>query len=374
MIQDFQVFIKPAGASCNLRCSYCYYLKNRSLHAAGNSLMSDIILEKCIKDHFETSSDTIMFSWHGGEPMLAGIDFYRKALNYQKKYSRKNKTVLNGIQTNGTLIDEEWARFFSEEKFIVGISIDGNEELHDLNRRYSPGKPSFRQVIDGHNIMVKHGARPEILCVVNSVNVNHPIEIYTFFRSLGATAISFLPLVERMPGNENVTGMSVPSEGFGKFLSAIFDTWVENDIGKIKVQIFEEALRTAFNQDHTLCIFKSSCGGVPVIESNGDFYACDHYVSPDHKFGNIINDKLGDLLSSNAQTAFGSLKASTLPAYCLSCEVLRMCNGECPKNRFIKSPSGEPGLNYLCAGYKYFFNHCRPFIDMVSRLWYSEKS
>lgn len=370
--REFQIFAKPAGAICNLGCSYCYYLEKKSLYQ-GNSdfLMTDEILEKYIIQHISATTEKIItFSWHGGEPLLAGIDFYRKAVEIQKLYKPFNSEIFNGIQTNGTLLDREWCSFFSEEKFVVGISIDGPAELHNRYRVTRDGKGSFEKVLEGFNLLKSYGILPEILCVVNAENVDQPRVIYDFFKSLEVRYISFLPLVEKHTESQSgVTEKSVSAEKFGQFLCTIFDEWVGNDIGRIKIQIFEEALRSSFNQDHTLCIFKKNCGGVPVIEHTGDFYSCDHYVNSDHLLGNISGHSLADFLDSKKQKEFGLSKSQSLPQYCLNCEVLSMCNGECPKNRIIPSPDGEPGLNYLCPGYKIFFNHCRPFVDAISEAW-----
>ena len=316
-----------------------------------------------------------MFSWHGGEPLLAGIDFYRKAVALQKKYLPYGRSAINGIQTNGTLIDDEWCRFFRSENFIAGISIDGPERFHNKHRLTSAGESTLTSVLHGYDLLLKYGITTEILCVVSSHNSDHSLELYDFFRRLGALYLTFLPLVERDHSKASgASDASVRSEDFGHFLSAIFDEWIEHDIGRIKVQIFEEALRSAFKQEHTLCIFKGCCGGVPVIEHNGDFYSCDHYVESDHLVGNIKDTSLADLLESPRQKRFGMAKSDTLPRYCLDCDVLEMCNGECPKNRFISTPDGEPGLNYLCAGYKLFFNHCKPFIGVLRQTWSNQKT
>jgi uncharacterized protein len=366
--REFQVFVKPVGAVCNLRCSYCYYLEKKALFPdEHNFLMEDDTLEKYIFQNIEASDDELIsFSWHGGEPLLAGIDFYRKALGYQSLHKPEGKTIINGIQTNGTLIDEEWAKFLSENNFLVGISIDGDSGLHDLFRKKKNGEGTWHNVVNGFHNLLKWGIIPEILCVVNSENVKYPLEIYNFFKQTGAKFMTFLPLVERDVNTPiGVSEKSVPPEEFGYFLSSIFDEWLEKDVGEIKVQIFEEAARCAFNQDHTLCIFRVNCGGVPVVEHNGDFFSCDHYVSSDHLIGNIRETSLADLLDSERQIAFGMAKSLTLPGYCRQCEVRQMCNGECPKNRFAITPDGEAGLNYLCRGYRYFFNHCRPFVEAV---------
>ena len=369
--REFQVFVKPVGADCNLRCHYCYYLKKNSLTPGKpHPLMEDDILEEYVLQHISANTDNLItFSWHGGEPLLAGIDFYRKAVGYQKKYQPSGSKIINGIQTNGTLLNNAWCRFLSEERFIVGISIDGPGELHNCNRRTREDYNTFLNVLRGYELLQMHGVLPEILCVVNAENVCNPLIVYNFFKEIGTKYVSFLPLVERNTDSPaGVTRNSVPSEEFGIFLSTIFDEWVEKDIGKIKIQIFEEAARTAFNQEHTLCIFKVNCGGVPVVEYNGDFYSCDHYIDEEHRLGNISEHSLSYFLDNRAQKNFGEAKSLTLPKYCIECEVRSMCNGECPKNRFIISPDGEPRLNYLCSGYKHFFNHCRHFVETIASL------
>lgn len=374
-VREFQIFVKPVGPVCNLNCSYCYYLPVKSRFPdKHNFLMNDDILEKYVIQHIQASTENVItFSWHGGEPLLAGIDFYRRLIGLQHKHQTSGSTIINGIQTNGTLLDDEWCRFLASEKFIVGMSIDGPGEMHNSHRRTRSDGNSLQAVIKGYELLKKHGITPEILCVVNSENVKYPLIIYNFFRELGAKYMTFLPLVELQPGTSSgVSSLSVPSEEFGNFLVAVFDEWVENDIGEIKIQIFEEAARTAFNQEHTLCIFKENCGGVPVVEHTGDFYSCDHYVNSEHFLGNITDRSLTYFLDSEKQIAFGRAKSLTLPRYCISCEVRAMCNGECPKNRFITAPDGEPGLNYLCSGYKYFFNHCRPFVEEISAAWKSQ--
>jgi uncharacterized protein len=333
--------------------------------------MTDKTLENCIKQHFSASSgETVLFTWHGGEPLLVGIDFYEKVLSFQKKYLPQGKSFLNGIQTNGTLITKEWSRFFALNRFVVGISIDGTETLHNVMRHTSDKRGSFEKTLGGYKLLREYGISAEILCVVNSYNVKYPLEVYDFFKTLGASNITFLPLVEKKnTETEQVSPESVPALEFGLFLSAIFDEWVKKDIGVVKIQIFEEALRTAFNQEHSLCIFRERCGGVPTIEHTGDFYSCDHYVEKNRTLGNINERPLEYFLNHPLQKAFGEAKLNTLPQYCIGCEVRKMCNGECPRNRFITSPDGERGLNYLCKGYKYFFNHCKPFVDSVSKVW-----
>jgi uncharacterized protein len=373
--QAFQVFIKPVGAQCNMACHYCYYLDRvPSCPDQKGTRMPDEILETYIVHHLQyCKGSPAFFSWHGGEPTLAGLDFFRKVVDMQKKHRGDDQQIFNGIQTNGTLLDEEWGRFMKSENFMVGLSMDGPEDLHDRYRFSKDQRSTFRNTLEGLNILKKFGVHTELLCVVNADNVPYPSEVYRFFKSLDVPYMTFLPLVERIPGSQqNVSGASVDPQAFGEFLCAIFDEWVRHDIGKIKIQIIEEAIRTAFDQDHTLCIFKKTCGGVPVIEQNGDFYCCDHYVDPEHRIGNIRDTALGPLLEHPRQKAFGQAKWDSLPDYCRQCEVLSMCHGECPRNRFIYTPDGEGGLNYLCQGYRRFYSHIRPFVDEVARIWHQQ--
>lgn len=369
--REFQVFAKPVGPECNLRCDYCYYLEKKELFSkSGHCRMDHALLEEYILQHIEaTTSETLFFSWHGGEPTLAGLGFYKTAVALQQKHLPPGKRLLNGIQTNGTLLDEAWCRFLARENFMVGISIDGPEEFHNLHRKDRLGKGSFTETLRGYHLLQQYGVTTEILCVVNAVNVRHPLTLYRFFRELGARYLTFLPLVERESASpEGVTAHSVPAEAFGRFLAEIFDEWAEHDIGTVTIQTFEEALRSAFGMDHTLCIFKAECGGVPVVEHNGDVYSCDHYVDPAHRLGNLREHSLSSYLDSPRQKAFGAAKKTTLPGYCRECPVLGMCHGECPKNRFVTTPDGEPGLNYLCAGYRLFFNHCLPMVETLKEI------
>jgi uncharacterized protein len=367
--REFQVFAKPVGPLCNLGCDYCYYLGKKQLFGKEvPSRMTLDLLDVYIRQHIEaTTEPVIFFSWHGGEPVLAGLDFYRSVVYLQEKYCPVGKKIINGLQTNGTLLDEEWALFLAKHGFIVGISLDGPEHLHDRFRKGRNGQGTFREALRGYDLLLLQGIDPEILCVVNAENVRQPLSVYRFFKELGVKYLTFLPLVERMsdrPGG--VSHHTVTADSFGDFLCAVFDEWVEADIGRLKIQIIEEALRTVFHQGHTLCIFRPVCGGVPVLEHTGDFYSCDHYVDPGHRVGNIRETALAALLDSDQQRAFGLSKQTSLPRYCLDCPVLNMCNGECPKNRFITTPGGEPGLNYLCTGYQKFFSHIKPFAEAVS--------
>jgi uncharacterized protein len=351
-------------------------LKKQQLYPKGESFrMPDDILEEYIVQHIEAWPDSaIQFSWHGGEPTILGLDYFRKIVALQCKHLPSGQTVINGIQTNGTLLNEDWCRFLSEEGFTVGISLDGPREIHDRFRVTKDQKPTYEQTMRGYQLLQEHRVLCEILCVVNAHNVQCPTEVYGFFKQLKTQYVSFLPLVERqMDAEDGMSNRSVPSEAWGAFLCTIFDEWMAKDIGRVKVQIFEEAARAAFGQEHTLCIFKRTCGGVPVVEHNGDFYSCDHFVDAEHRLGNIRKTPLVELLESRAQTAFGEAKLIGLPQYCRACEVRNMCNGGCPKDRFLQTPNGEGGLNYLCAGYRSFFNHCRPFVDEIAALWRDQK-
>ena len=370
--REFQVFAKPVGPICNMDCHYCYYLEKEHLYPKGETFrMPDDILEEYIVQHINASPDPVIsFSWHGGEPTILGLDYFRKIVALQHKHQPSNQRITNGMQTNGTLLDEEWCRFLAAENFAVGISLDGPQELHDRYRLTRDQKSAFEQAIHGYNLLQQHRVLCEILCVVNADNVRQPLEVYRFFKQLNAQYITFIPLVEPKTDIKNgVSPPTVQAESFGIFLCTIFDEWMAQDIGRVKVQIFEEAVRTAFGQEHTLCIFKKTCGAVPVVEHNGDFYSCDHFVDTEHLLGNIKETPLVELLGNPVQKTFGQNKLDTLPRYCQACEVRAMCNGGCPKNRFIKTPDGEPGLNYLCVGYKHFFTYCLPFVEEVAALW-----
>ena len=370
--REFQVFAKPAGSACNLGCHYCYYLKKKQLYPEGASLrMPEDILEHYIVQHIEAfPGEVINFSWHGGEPTVLGLDYFEQIVALQRKHRPPDRRITNGIQTNGTLLDDNWCRFLAAEGFAVGISLDGPQQMHDRHRVTKKQRPTHAQAMRGYKLLQKHRISSDILCVVNSYNVQYPAEVYRFFRQIGARYIGFLPLVELQPeAQEGVSRSTVPAEAFGAFLCTIFDEWMSRDVGRIQVQIIEEATRTAFGREHSLCIFRRTCGDVPVIEHNGDFFACDHFVDPEHRLGNIRQTPLAAMLESPEQKAFGQAKLDGLPRDCRQCAVLDMCNGECPKNRILQTPDGESGLNYLCAGYKRFFTHCRPFVEQLAALW-----
>jgi uncharacterized protein len=370
--REFQVFAKPGGSICNLDCHYCYYLKKEHLYPKGESFrMPDHILEAYIIQHIAASPGSVInFSWHGGEPTILGLEYFRKIVALQRKHQPPNRRITNGIQTNGTLLDEDWCRFLAAEGFAVGLSLDGPQEMHDRYRITKSRNPTHKQAMQGYKLLRQHQIPCDILCVVHAQNVQHPAEVYRFFKQIKAQYVEFLPLVEPQPDEEGgVSHRTVPAEALGNFLCMIFDEWMRQDIGRVKVQIFEEAARTAFGQEHALCIFRRTCGDVPVIEHNGDFFSCDHFVDAQHRLGNIQETPLVDFLESPAQRAFGQAKLDTLPRYCEGCKVRDMCHGGCPKDRILRTPDGELGLNYLCAGFKRFFTHCQPFVAELSALW-----
>lgn len=368
----FQIFVKPTGAVCNLDCQYCYYLEKEHLYPDVDSFrMSDDILEEYIVQHIEASNgDVIRFSWHGGEPTILGVDYFRQIVALQHRHGPPDRRIFNAIVTNGTLLDDEWCRFLAAEGFAVGLSLDGPSELHDRYRVTKGGKPTHGQVMRAHRLLRRHRVPCDILCVVHDANVEYPERVYRFFKEIGATYVGFLPLVERrgdLPGG--VGEHTVPAEAFGSFLCTIFDEWVRHDIGRVMVQIFDEAARPIRGLEHSLCIFRETCGDIPVLEHSGDLFSCDHFVDREHLLGNIQEIRLAEMLRGPAQLKFGTDKRDSLPRYCLDCDVRSMCNGGCPKDRFIRTPDGEEGLNYLCAGYKKFFAHCRPTFEKLVPLW-----
>jgi uncharacterized protein len=368
--REFQIFAKPTGPACNLECHYCYYTSKGGLYPGGSSFrMSDTLLEEYIVQHIEASPGPVInFSWHGGEPTILGLDYFQKIVALQKRHRPSGLLIRNGIQTNGTLLDEDWCHFLATEGFAVGLSLDGPKEMHDRYRVGKDRSPTHEKVMQGYGLLRQFQIPCDILCVVNAQNVQFPTEVYGFFKEIGARAVGFLPLVEPESYIGGVSDRAVPAEAFGLFLCAIFDEWLSRDVGRIDVQIFEETARTALGEEHRLCIFRKTCGDVPVIEHNGDFFSCDHFVDIEHRLGNILETPLVELLESSSQKTFGEDKTTKLPLYCKNCPVLTMCNGGCPKDRFLKTPDGEEGLNYLCAGYKHFFTHCGDFVAGLSAL------
>jgi len=368
---EFQVFAKPVGANCNLACHYCYYLDKQGLYPNLDvCLMTEDVLEEYIRQHIAAASGrTISFSWHGGEPTLAGLEYFQQIVALQQLHRPPGKRITNGMQTNGVLLDVAWCRFLAREGFGVGLSIDGPAEIHDSRRVDRGGGPTHARAMRAYELLRHHGVPCDLLCVVHNGNVRRPREVYRFFREIGARYIGFLPVVEPLPARHGgVSPHTVPASEYGRFLTVIFDEWLRRDTDRIRVQIFEEAARTVRGEEHALCIFRETCGDVPVVEHNGDFYCCDHYVDAEHRLGNITRTPLVDLLESTQQTSFGAAKRNGLPEYCRRCEVLPMCNGGCPKDRFLRTPDGEPGLNYLCAGLRSFFMHSRPYLKQLAHL------
>ena len=360
------VLAKPSGATCNLACSYCFFLDKELLYPNSKFRMPDDVLEDYIRQLIETHrSNHVTVAWQGGEPTLMGVDFYRKAIEYQEKYRKPNMVFENTMQTNGTLLDDEWCQFFKENDYLIGISIDGPRGMHDTHRVDKGGAPTFDRVMRGLRLLQKHGVEYNILVTVNRVTADHPKEVYHFLRDEAGTEwIQFIPVIERMnPGGLNliqegdqVSPRSVQPEQFGRFLIQVFDEWVYNDVGVIYVQTFEAALRNWLELPTSgMCVFEKTCGYGLALEHNGNLFSCDHFVEPGYLLGNIQEEHMLELVGSDEQYKFGQDKFDTLPRYCLECPVLFACNGECPKNRFSHTPDGDAGLNYLCAGYKAFF-------------------
>lgn len=376
------VMLKPAGAHCNLACKYCYYLeKNKLYPTAQRHLMSDEMLEQFTREYIEAQTmSQVLFTWHGGEPLLRSIDFYRKALSLQQKYAG-GRRIDNVIQTNGTLLTDEWCEFFAQNHWLVGISIDGPQPDHDHYRLTAAGKPSWKKVMQGIKLLKKHGVEWNAMAVVNAYNVNHPLEFYRFFKENGCQFLQFTPIVERLTRHEDgrtlasladkdeipLSEASVTPEQWGYFLSAIFDEWVRKDVGKIFVEIFDCTLANWMGISPGICAYSKECGHAGVMEHNGDVYSCDHFVFPEYKLGNIRDHSLIDMLYGEQQQEFSRLKHSSLPRQCKECDMEFACHGECPKNRFMKDKYGDSGLNYLCPGYYHYYQHVAPYMDYMKQ-------
>ena len=367
---------KPRGAICNLDCKYCYFLKKEALFPGSDFRMSDAVLEEYTRQYIVAQPQPeVSFAWQGGEPTLMGLEFFRKAVEYQAKYRKPGMRILNSLQTNAVTLDEEWCRFFREHQFLLGVSLDGPREFHDAYRVDKGGQPTFERVMRGLRLLQAQGVEYNILTTVHAANADHPLTVYRFLRDeVGARYLQFIPIVER--DNESgyqegniVTDRSVRADGYGDFLMAIFDEWVRHDVGRVFVQIFDVALAAWAGERAGLCVFEETCGAALAIEHNGAVYSCDHYVEPNYFVGNIVDIPLSEIVVSESQRRFGEAKRDTLPQYCRDCEVRFVCNGGCPKNRIIRTPAGEPGLNYLCAGYRAFFNHIdEPMRYMAAQL------
>ena len=382
------VMLKPAGAHCNLACKYCYYLeKNKLYPTAQRHLMSDEMLEQFTREYIEAQTmSQVLFTWHGGEPLLRSIDFYRKALSLQQKYAG-GRRIDNVIQTNGTLLTDEWCEFFAQNHWLVGISIDGPQPYHDHYRLTAAGKPSWQKVMQGIKLLKKHGVEWNAMAVVNAYNVNHPLEFYRFFKENGCQFLQFTPIVERQTRHEDgrtlasladkneipLSEASVTPEQWGYFLCAIFDEWVRKDVGKIFVEIFDCTLANWMGVSPGICAYSKECGHAGVMEHNGDVYSCDHFVFPEYKLGNIRDHSLIDMLYGEQQQEFSRLKHSSLPRQCKECDMEFACHGECPKNRFMKDKYGDSGLNYLCPGYYHYYQHVAPYMDYMKQELMSQR-
>lgn len=388
--QPFHVMTKPIGPLCNLDCTYCFYLEKAKLYpSTHNWKMTDEVLERYVRDYIESQpSEQVSFAWQGGEPTLLGVDYFRKVVALQQRYGA-GRTISNALQTNGTLLDDDWGRFLSEHRFLVGLSIDGPRALHDAYRVDKGQKPTFDRVMNGLEVLKRHKVEYNTLTVVSRKNSREPRKVYEFLRRFGSGFMQFIPLVERAPGEQNphqldlaeppdndenrvqstrITPWSVRPEHYGEFLVTIFDEWVRQDVGRVFVQLFDVTLGNWTGQGPGLCVFAEKCGDALAIEHNGDVYSCDHYVYPQYRIGNVMTESLGDMVGSTRQRKFGADKSDTLPQYCRNCDVRFACHGECPKHRFLTTPDGQPGLNYLCAAYKRFFRHVSPYMDTMAKL------
>lgn len=376
------VMLKPAGAHCNLACKYCYYLEKSKLYATSQRhLMTDEMLERFTQEYIEAQTmGHVLFTWHGGEPLMRSIDFYKKALTLQQKYAR-GRHIDNVIQTNGTLLTDEWCEFFAQNHWLVGISIDGPQQYHDHYRLTSAGKPSWERVMHGIRLLNKHHVEWNAMAVVNAYNADHPLEFYHFFKEHGCQYLQFTPIVERLTAHSDgrtlasladqtdipVADFSVTAEQWGTFLCTIFDEWVRHGVGSIFVEIFDCTLANWMGVAPGICSYSTHCGHAGVMEYNGDVYSCDHFVFPTYKLGNIRDHTLIEMLYGEQQQAFSRLKHASLPRQCKECDMEFACHGECPKNRFLHDRYGNPGLNYLCRGYYQYYTHVAPYMDLMKR-------
>ena len=376
------VMLKPAGSLCNLRCKYCYYLEKDKLYKqCKNHVISDELLEKFIKEYIEAqTTPQVLFTWHGGETLMRPISFYKRALELQRIYGR-GRQIDNCIQTNGTLLTDEWCQFFKDNNFLVGVSIDGPQEFHDEYRRTATNKPTFVKVMNGINLLNKHGVEWNALAVVNDYNADYPIEFYRFFKQIGCKYIQFSPIVERVVkredgltlapgmqgGDAGLADFSITPEQWGNLLCTIFDEWVHNDVGEYFVQLFDATLANWVGQAPGVCILAEECGHAGVMEFNGDVYSCDHFVYPEHLLGNLHTKTITEMMYSDQQNKFAKMKKQMLPQQCKECKFLFACHGECPKNRFLNDKYGNYGLNYLCKGYRQFFEHVEPYMNFMKR-------
>ncbi|MGZ4712920.1 MAG: anaerobic sulfatase maturase [Acidimicrobiia bacterium] len=363
----FHVLAKPSGPICNLDCSYCFFLEKEALYPGDRFRMPDDVLAAYIRQMVESQlAPEITIAWQGGEPTLMGLDFFRRAVAYAEECARPGQQLHHTIQTNGTLLTDEWCEFLREKRFLVGISIDGPERVHDVYRVDKQARPTYARVRAGLDRLIAAGVDWNVLCTVHRANQDAPLDVYRHFRDeLGATFVQFIPIVERVEeGSTALTDRSVDPEAWGTFLTTVFDEWVRRDVGTVFVQTFDAALASWYGTSPALCVFAETCGNAVALEHNGDLYSCDHFVDPEHLLGNILQTHMVELLASKPQRAFGDAKRDTLPRQCRDCPVLFACRGECPKNRVATTADGDVGLNHLCAGYLHFFTH----VDALMRL------
>lgn len=426
--RPFHVMAMPTGPTCNLDCDYCYYLEKTELYPERSDFrMSTETLEEFVKQYIESQPGSqVTFAWQGGEPTLRGLDFYRDAVRLQRKHAPADKRIINTLQTNGTRLDDEWCRFFASNDFLVGISVDGPRELHNQFRKTRGDGSTFEEVTNGLTLLQKHGVQYNVLCVLNRYNSQHPLRVYRFFKERGVQWLQFIPLVEPVDtpaaetvaadasregdtsgGDEqfggrhpwppdrteslecaddgyrevltrareaSVTSRTVDPERYGDFMCAVFDEWVRNDVGELSVRLFDQCLEIEARGEASYCVHRETCGDQLAIEHGGDVYACDHYVDDGFKRGNVHDDHLVDMATSDEQKQFGNYKRDGLPSRCRECDVLEFCHGGCPKDRHIGTPDGEPGLNYLCAGYRRFFDHVRPYLRIFERVLRGNRS
>ncbi|TWU39800.1 Anaerobic sulfatase-maturating enzyme [Novipirellula artificiosorum] len=366
----FHILIKPIGPICNLRCEYCFYLTKTEMFDDGEQYrMSDEVLEETIRQYIAAQppgTEQLGFGWQGGEPTLMGVDFFRRVVELQTKYARPDLEVINGLQTNGTLLDDEWGKFLHDEKFLVGLSIDGPAELHNRYRLDVQGRGTFEKVMAGMDVLKRHEVEYNVLTVVHSDNADHPREVYDFLADEGVTFLQFIPIVEH-DRKGNVSNRSVQSEQFGRFLNGVFDRWLQrNDVGRVFVQQFDTSLAITMGYPAPLCVHAETCGRSTAMEHNGDLYSCDHWVFAENRLGNVMETSVTDMVDGDFQTGFGLDKSRKLPGYCKRCKYLRFCNGECPKDRIKTTPDGQSGLHYLCEGYKMFFEHSGPVFEKMA--------
>ncbi len=400
--RNFSVMVKPVGSQCNLRCAYCYYLDKSLFYPSDDgkfkqTLMSDRVLREYIEQYFDANdSEVVTFCWHGGEPLMAGMDFYKRALKYQKKYG-KGRKVENALQTNGLLMNQEWCRFFHDNLFLIGLSLDGPAEIHDNYRRTLGGGPTFTRVMRAVENMAKHRVEFNTMTVVNRLSEGRGAELYKFFKAIGSHYMQFIPAVDllsdeqvahlgdrqrllgahqaiAMPENSHLSEWSISAEGYGRFMCEVYDEWIKKDVGRYYVQLFDATLANYYGAMPGLCSSAETCGNALVVEHNGDVYSCDHFVFPEYLLGNLKSRHISEMQSSPELFHFGIAKAANLPSNCRSCSHYKACKGGCPKHRFVPIEGEKTPHNYLCAGYQLFFEHVRPSMERMCSLLHRGES